>query len=66
MSDQNEARLEARLDRLVAAVEALRERVDAHIDNHHGRWTFWRQNTLAATLGAVLVFTVEVLRKFLV
>ena len=63
-SKDDATRLEVRIDRLYELVIGLQERLDSHIGNHHSSWSFWRQNTIAATLGAALVFLTEVLRRF--
>ena len=65
MANKDIARLDARIDHLEERVSSLIDRFDGHFGNHHGSWSFWRQNTLAATLGACLVFIVEIVRQFI-
>ena len=56
--------LEIRVDELVGAVNGLRERLDAHIGNHHSRASTIRQGSAVGAALSLAWIAVELLRRF--
>lgn len=66
MTNRNDARIEARLDRLYEAVNALRDRLDAHLSNHHSRASTIKQSGVVGAILTLAYAAVELLRRFAV
>lgn len=56
--------LELRVDELVSAITGLRERLDAHISNHHSTASTLKQSGAVGALLSLLYVAVELLRRF--
>lgn len=56
--------LELRVDELIGAVNALRERFDTHVDNHHSRVSTMKLGGMVGGILSLLYAAVEILRRF--
>lgn len=64
MSKSDFNRLELRIDRLYEMLEALQQRLDAHISNHHSKVSALRQGSVVGVGLSLLYALVELLRRF--
>lgn len=56
--------LEMRVDELIISVRDLRERLDAHISNHHSRLSAMKQGGIMGVTLSLVYLLVELLRRF--